>query len=223
MPERHSPEPELPEALRVVDPERLVFFSDAVVAIAITLLALDLPLPAGSDQHAFLASLSANRPEYLSFLISFVVIGLHWVHHHELFRFVARLDNQITVLNLSWLLLIIITPFMTKVLGEDELTLIRFGMYAGTQALQAVVFALLAWTLRRHRLLRPATPAEVVARGGRDALIAASAFALSIPLFAVVEGWAFACWLIVPFVGARLLRSRATRAASPADTRPGSA
>jgi uncharacterized membrane protein len=206
----------MPDELRVVEPERLVFFSDAVVAIAITLLALELPLPASGDHAAFMTSLAANVPEYLSFLISFVVIGLRWVHHHELFRFVARLDSRVTVLNLGWLLLIVITPYMTRVLGEDDLSLVRFGMYAATQALQAAVFALIGWTLVRRGLLRPGTPAQVTAQSMRDALLGASAFAVSIPMFALVGAWAFVCWPVVPLVGARLESARRRRRSGPA-------
>jgi uncharacterized membrane protein len=193
--------------------ERLVFFSDAVVAIAITLLAIDLPLPAGRDQAAFLASLAANAPEYTSFVISFAVIALHWVHHNAMFRYVSRLDGRVVVLNLVWLLLIVITPFMTRLLGGDELTLIRFGMYAGTQALQSTVFAVLGWTLVRHRLLRPGIPDAIARRGAQSSLLAAAAFAVSVPLFALVGPWAFACWAVIPILGSRLLpanrRSRA--------------
>jgi TMEM175 potassium channel family protein len=214
-----SPEPELPAELQIVEPDRLVFFSDAVLAIAITLLVLDLPLPAGHDHDAFMASLVANTPEYLSFLVSFVVIGLHWVHHHGLFRLVARVNGRVTVLNLGWLLLIVITPYTTRLLGEDDLSLIKFGMYASNQALQSAVFAMIGLVLVHRGLLRSGVPAEVGTRSVRDALLAASAFAVSIPLFALVGAWAFACWLIVPFVGARLLSARRRRPRSrPAGT-----
>src|SRR3954452_23319670 len=71
--------------------ERLVFFSDAVVAIAITLLALELPVPTGDTNAAVWHSLGDHLGEYLAFLISFAVIGSHWFGHHQLFRYLGRL------------------------------------------------------------------------------------------------------------------------------------
>jgi hypothetical protein len=64
-----------------------VFFSDAVVAIAITLLAIELPVPEGDSTASLLDSLGANSIAYLTFLISFLVIGAHWRSHHQVFRY----------------------------------------------------------------------------------------------------------------------------------------
>jgi uncharacterized membrane protein len=185
--------------------ERLVFFSDAVTAIAITLLAIDLPLPVGNDSGAFLASLRANTPAYLSFLISFAVIGVHWRHHHRVFQHVQGLSGRLVLLDFCWLLMIVITPFMTRLIGRDDLSLIRFGMYAGTQTLQTAVFALIGWTLTRQGLFRAGTPARFGLVSARDAAITSAAFAVSIPVYALVHGWAFLCWPAIPFLASRLL------------------
>ena len=94
-----------------ISAERLIFFSDAVVAIAITLLALGLPLPAhltsDSTSHEVFHGMWADRSDYFAFLISFVVIANHWRTHHRLFRYVARLDRRIVTLNLIWLLMVV--------------------------------------------------------------------------------------------------------------------
>ncbi|VVJ23864.1 protein of uncharacterised function DUF1211 [Amycolatopsis camponoti] len=74
---------------RGIAAERLTFFSDAVVAIAITLLALELPLPEGATNAELLRSLGHHQSEYVSFLISFIVIAVHWRAHHRLFPFVT--------------------------------------------------------------------------------------------------------------------------------------
>jgi hypothetical protein len=70
--------------------ERLTFFSDAVVAIAITLLAIDLPVPEGSTLHGFWMSVRNDDGHYAAFLISFLVIAAAWFDHHDLFRYVLR-------------------------------------------------------------------------------------------------------------------------------------
>ena len=83
-----------------ISAERLIFFSDAVAAIAMTLLAFTLKVPPGTSDHAILQSMfqSTYRLSYLEFLISFVVIGNHWRSHHRLFRYVSRLDSRIITL-----------------------------------------------------------------------------------------------------------------------------
>src|SRR5271165_6906054 len=82
-----------------ISAERLIFFSDAVVAIAITLLAFALPLPdhlpSNPTNVQVWDAVWAHRIDYLTFLISFAVIGRHWRLHHRLFRDVYRLDTAI--------------------------------------------------------------------------------------------------------------------------------
>ena len=80
--------------------ERLVFFSDAVVAIAITLLALELPIPQGGSTGVLLNSLGTNSIAYLTFLISFLVVGAHWQAHHRVFRYLRWVDGTFVHLNL---------------------------------------------------------------------------------------------------------------------------
>jgi uncharacterized membrane protein len=74
--------------------ERLTIFSDAVVAIAITLLALDLPVPEGDTVSVFWSSVRRNDGHYAAFLISFVVIAAAWGTHHDVFRYTRRVDPR---------------------------------------------------------------------------------------------------------------------------------
>jgi uncharacterized membrane protein len=78
---------------RAVD--RLIFFSDAVVAIAITLLAIDLPVPTGDTVSEFWSSVRHNAGHYAAFLISFLVIAAAWSHHHDIFRYARRMDSRL--------------------------------------------------------------------------------------------------------------------------------
>ena len=74
--------------------ERLTFFSDAVVAIAITLLAIDLPVPEGGSLSLFWTSVRHDDGHYLAFLLSFVAIAAAWFDHHDLFRYVRGTDGR---------------------------------------------------------------------------------------------------------------------------------
>jgi len=87
------------EERRAVD--RLTFFSDAVVAIAITLLAIDLPVPRGLTVATFWTSVRENSGSYFAFVISFLVIAGAWSHHHDIFRSATKLDSRLRQLNMT--------------------------------------------------------------------------------------------------------------------------
>lgn len=181
--------------------ERLIFFSDALVAIAITLLALSLRAPqnAASDRDLLTALWSQqNRNEYLAFIISFIVIGAHWRSHHRLFRYVSRLDPRIITLNMIWLLMIVITPFATRLLSGNGGFGVRFAFYALIQILTLLSFFLMARHIRGNALLRPGAPAPNPRDQDVVLLTVAAMFALSIPVafISAIDQGAFALWLL---------------------------
>jgi len=188
--------PELRAEIDEVSAERLVFFSDAVVAIAITLLALGLPVPTGNTNHAMLASMRSNLPDYLAFLISFVVIAAHWRGHHYVFRYV-RAVGPIQRWNMLWLLFIVVTPFATRVLNGDGAFQVRFVLYAGVQTLAATSFLRILWGIWRNDLLREGSPSNLIRSSTARLAGLAVTFLLSIPL-AFVTQLAYFFWFAVP-------------------------
>lgn len=95
--------------------ERTIFFSDAVIAIAMTLLALELKVPAAAEGKTVFEDFSEKMGhEYLAFLISFAVIAMFWYRHHRLFQHVARLTVRMIILNLTALFAVVLMPFATK-------------------------------------------------------------------------------------------------------------
>ena len=126
--------------------ERLMFFSDAVVAIAITLLAIDLPAPTGDTNEELARSLAANSFSYVTFVISFLVVGAHWRAHHRTFRYLHAVDPPFVRITFVWLLIIVATPFFTVIIREGRHDLLRFGLYAVAQALlSGVLNGFFAW------------------------------------------------------------------------------
>jgi uncharacterized membrane protein len=179
-----------------ISAERLIFFTDAVVAIAMTLLAFGLTtrLPGGENIGAALKALGQPWREYLAFLISFVVIGRHWRTHHRLFRYVSRLDARIVTLNLVWLLMIVITPFATRLLASSGSFAIGFSLYAVIQVITILTALLMSRHIRVGDLLRPGAPESGPADDDLTALIFAAMFAVSIPIAFKTE-WAFVIWV----------------------------
>jgi hypothetical protein len=114
MPDAEMPDAEMEAESRATD--RLTLFSDAVVAIAITLLAIDLPVPEGGTVPLFWESVRHNGGHYAAFLISFFAIAAAWRDHHDIFKYVRRVDSRLRTLNTFWLLMIVLNPFATKLL-----------------------------------------------------------------------------------------------------------
>jgi TMEM175 potassium channel family protein len=105
--------------------DRILFFSDAVFAIAITLLIVDLPsqLLSAADSHTQVQSgqvLRQSEPGIIGFGISFAVIGLFWVGHHGLFRYIKSIDRRLMLLNLLFVGIIAFLPFPTAVLSATS-------------------------------------------------------------------------------------------------------
>jgi uncharacterized membrane protein len=191
--------------------ERLTFFSDAVVAIAITLLAIELPVPEGSSVSEFWKSVQHDDGHYAAFLISFAVIAAAWSDHHDLFGYVRGIDARLKLLNMWWLLSIVLNPFATKLLIVSGQTLathaLRFGFYALLQVLESgMLYAMLRHLIARRLADPPPPVATGMARKSYSLLLG---FGLSIPVFfATTYGWLL--WIAAPVL-AGLLRQRQRR------------
>ncbi len=101
--------------------ERLIFFSDAVFAIVMTLLVLEIRLPEVSPGQAAAqvpGKVLALWPKFFSYVLSFLVTGTYWIAHHQTYQYVRSYDRTLVWLNLLFLLSISFIPFPTDLLGE---------------------------------------------------------------------------------------------------------
>lgn len=163
---------------RSLELERLVFFSDAVIAIAITLLALELRPPNVTSGAApairsaeLVQGLIALLPKYLSFLMSFWIIGTYWLAHHRLFRYIVRYDEGLIILNLLWLLTIIFLPFPTAVLGDQGDLQPAIILYAVSLSVTGIVLSLLWRHAVSNHLVRESIAPPLVRHITRRGLI----------------------------------------------------
>jgi uncharacterized membrane protein len=189
---------------RAVD--RLISFSDAVVAIAATLLVLPLvdivPHVEITDVGRLLAD---STSKFVVFVLSFVVIYRFWLVHHHTFDKVVNLTSPLIWVNGLWLLSIVFIPFPTQLIGsqaaDERLT---FGLYVGTLLLTTACGAVSHWLIVRSGLSR-----EGVTVG--PALVMTGAMALAFVLAATIPGvGAWALLLLIPawFAQGRMLRQR---------------
>jgi uncharacterized membrane protein len=197
--------------VRAIAVERLTFFADAVVAIAITLLALDLPLPHGATNAQFWQSALDHRDEYLAFVISFLVISAHWNGHHRVFRYVTYLDGRLAGFTMGWLFAQVITPFATRVITGDGAFQFRFGFYAAVQLGAFAMFTLMMREIETHHLYRTDTPEGLFRHSYLREVGMAAGFLVSIPV-SFFTTWAYVCWFAGPFGVALIRRVRGLRA-----------
>jgi uncharacterized membrane protein len=195
--EQHESDSEL--MVRAIAAERLTFFADAVMAIAITLLALNLTLPSGTTNGEMLRSFLANRDEYLAFLVSFLVIAAHWRAHHAIFRYVTHLDGHLVGLTIAWLFAQVIVPFATRVLTGNGAFQFRFGFYSAVEMLAFISFVLMVREVQRKHLYRDNIPPTLFRHSYIRLLGFAAGFALSIPV-SFFTGWSYLFWVAGPVV-----------------------
>jgi uncharacterized membrane protein len=189
------------------DLDRVVFFSDAVFAIAMTVLALTLRLPASTTDRDVARALEDALPSIYSYALSFVIIALYWLAHHRMFRYIRRADVVLLVLNLATLGLVAFVPFPTSVLGEHGDTTAAVVFYASTMAvLGGLVSALWAYASHDHQLIADDTPRAFVRHSLWRSLVVPAVFAASIPIAFADPSAAEWFWLSIVLVRVVLRR-----------------
>ncbi len=200
--------------------ERIVFFSDAVVAIAITLLALDIRVPvvppeaAAAQLPGLLAGLA---PRFISLVTSFIIIGVYWLSHHHYFQFIERFDRSLILINLLFLLFIICVPFVTNLLGTYALVPLAYIVYSLTvAAIGACMYALWSYATTGHRLVDPKLDPGLIRVTSLRALFAPVIFLVSIPFALVNPMLAVLVWCLSPLTTFLVSRWVMSRRRSPA-------
>ena len=127
--------------------DRLAAFSDGVIAIIITIMVLELHVPHGAD----LAALQSVWPSLLSYILSFVYLGIYWNNHHHLLHTVTRVDGLILWANLDLLFWLSLIPAATAWLGQNLAQPLPTALYGVSLLLPAIAYYLLVLAIiRRH-------------------------------------------------------------------------
>ncbi|QYE35892.1 DUF1211 domain-containing protein [Polymorphobacter sp. PAMC 29334] len=143
--------------------ERLAFFSDAVFAIAITLLIIEVHLPVTTPEteQGIAQGLADLIPQYIGFFVSFFVIGRFWIGHHRVFGRLQSVDDGLIWRNMLFLMTIAFMPFPTALVSHYVSTRVAVGVYAGWLTFAGVLNLL----LERYAMKGP-----LAAPGGLDDL-----------------------------------------------------
>jgi len=161
---------------------RLEAFSDGVIAIIITIMVLELKVPQGEDW----AALRPIIPVFLTYVLSFVFIGIYWNNHHHMLHTVERVTGAVLWANLHLLFWLSLVPFVTGWMGENHSASVPAAVYGGVMILAAV-----AYTILQNTIIAQHGPGSKLAaavgkdRKGRLSLLC---YAAAIPL-AFVNQW----------------------------------
>jgi uncharacterized membrane protein len=180
------------------DTARLEAFSDGVLAIAITLLILDIRLPDGS--HNVGRALLDAKSHYVAFVTAFFTIAVLWVNHHDLFKLIDHADRGLMFLNSMLLLSISFLPFPTSVLaqymdGNADDRQVALLAYGCTMVVIAFFYNVTWRYVRSHGLLRPDLSADVIGRITRAYNPAIFLYAAALPLSFFSAWFSIAVWL----------------------------
>ncbi len=143
--------------------ERLVFFSDAVVAIAITLLALDLRIEKTASGHLLFSDLGGTLHKFAAFFLSFFIIAAFWKVHHEFFHYIKKINNVLLWCNIGWLLFIVILPFSSSLVSDYFTDTASIFIYS-LNVLCIALFQNLIWDYASDRpdFLKENTSQEII-------------------------------------------------------------
>jgi uncharacterized membrane protein len=174
---------------------RILALSDGVFAIALTLLILDLAVPATTSDAGLPKALLHLWPRYLAYALTFLVIARFWVIHRQSFLLIARADAALIWLNLLLLLLIAFLPFPTAVLGEHTGAPAAAVLYAISVCLVSTASAACWWYASgAGGLVRPDVGRSQIRAMRARSLSGPVFFALTVPVAAFVPPVAEALW-----------------------------
>ena len=169
---------------------RLEAFSDGVIAIIITIMVLEMKIPETDE----LADLKKLWPVFLSYILSFVNIGLYWNNHHHLFQAVEKIDGRVLWANTHLLFWLSLVPFATGWMGEHHFTLWPIALYGVVLMMAGVGY----YFLVRSLMAIPGNPKLAKAIGNdRKGKLSVLLYIIAIPLAFVSPAITLALYVTV--------------------------
>lgn len=198
--------------------ERILFFSDAVFAIVITLLVLELrvpPMDPNVGDAVMQHELRAMLPKFLGFVYSFFIVGMMWIEHHRIFRFIGHYDIGLVWRNLLFLLFVAFIPFPTALFSEYFRTQTAFILYGLSFAFAALA-KIWVWSYavkQRDLLLVADIDDETIKQISRRSWAVPIVCVLAIGMSFLAIAFGGFCFMLIPLVANLLYRKKKESAA----------
>jgi len=180
---------------------RLEAFSDGVIAVAITLLILDLHVPAFTPKVSLLRALFNDGTAYLGYVTSFLIIGLFWSNHHYMFKYIKKTDHLLLLLNTLVLMCLVFLPFATSLLVEhfnDGYQSATAMVYSASLLLTSIMYNILWGYASRHpALLEDGLPADLLRKMTRRYLVSIPLYLLTLAISALNVEFTLVLYILI--------------------------
>lgn len=177
---------------------RLEAFSDGVLAIIITIMVLAMDTPDDVTLRALLPVV----PVFISYLLSYIYVGIYWINHHHIMQVTRRIDGTILWANLHLLFWLSFVPFTTSWVGKNHLSAVPIAIYGGVLFMCAIAFRILEASLIRCH--GDDFPLRQLHAGGRKEKFSIVIYLIAIPMafvwvwFSIACYFFIACWWVIP-------------------------
>ena len=186
--------------------DRVAFFTDAVFAIALTLLVVSMGAVVlrGNPEspQVMLQALADKIPEFVSFFVAFVVIGRYWMAHHRFMSLLGRVDYSFIGLNLIYLAFVAFLPFPTALVGRHEENPVSVLTLALCLAIVSTMETVLFRLAYRHKLFRVNVTPELYRYGVKASLSPVAMFIVTAPLALISSTLTLVSWMSSIPIGA---------------------
>jgi TMEM175 potassium channel family protein len=170
---------------------RLEAFSDGVIAVLITIMVLELKVPHGADWE----TVQPLVPVLLTYVLSFVYLGIYWNNHHHMLHATDRINGAILWANLHLLFWLSLVPFTTGWMGENHFAPVPTAVYGGVLLMSGIAFLILQTAIIRHQ--GPHSKLKAAVGNDLKGKISAVLYAAAIPLAFVHQLIADAIYVFV--------------------------
>jgi uncharacterized membrane protein len=181
---------------------RIEALADGIFAIAMTLLVLTLTLPDATQTKLNLSQLLADQwPKFFNYALSFLLLAVFWMVHHQQFHVIRRTDRGHIWINIGILMFVALMPFSTDVTGSYSHETLAEILFSANLLILGLLFLLNWWyACRNHRLVDPDLSRETIISGIRRNCVTPVVAAISMVLSLFIPRWGLTVYMLIPFV-----------------------
>ena len=186
----------------VLTTRRIEALADGIFAIAMTLLVLTLTLPDMTQAKLGLSQLLVEQwPKFFNYALSFLLLAIFWIVHHQQFHVIRRTDRNHVWINVGILMFVALMPFSTDVVGDYSGETLAELLFGANLMILGLLFLLNWWyACWHHRLVAPDLDREIILRGMRRGSIVPVIAFISMVLSLFVPGWALTVYMLIPII-----------------------
>jgi uncharacterized membrane protein len=186
----------------VLTTRRIEALTDGIFAIAMTLLVLTLTLPDMAQTKLSLSQLLVDQwPKFFNYALSFLLLAIFWIVHHQQFHVIRRTDRNHVWINIGILMFVALMPFSTDIAGDYSGETLAELVFSANLLILGLLFLLNWWyACRNHRLVDHDLDRETIVSGIRRNCVTPVVAAISMVLSLFIPRWGLTVYMLIPFI-----------------------